>query len=120
MSNDTLVKLSSRLPKATSLDGHADAFHSDLGGHYIAIVEFRVADRTEVDPDSDAHPRAKLEITAIEVAYDSEDDAHIRSLQREIYDRRTSEGTLDYKDPETGEISRAPSDSTVPTRRGRG
>lgn len=105
MPNDTLIKLSSRLPKASSLDGHADELHGRLGRHYVAIVEFRVADRTEVDPDSDASPKVKLEFGSIEVAYNAEDEANIRSLQQAIYRARTAAGTFDAEDVEpSGEV----------------
>lgn len=113
MPNDTLIKLSSRLPQASSLDGHADQLYSALGKHYVAIIEFRVADRTEVDPDSDASPKVKLEIGSIEVAYGGEDAAHVRTLMQEIYLARTADGTLDSVDPEKGEVHRTAQDGDV-------
>lgn len=113
MTNPTLIKLASRLPKASSLDGHAEELYGALGKHYIAIVEFRVADRTEVDPDSDAHPKVKLEIGALEVAYDPKDDELVRQMMRDIYQRRTADGTFDSVEP-SGEVVRTPSDTSKP------
>lgn len=112
MPNDTLIKLSSRVPKASSLDGHADQLYGALGKHFVAVIEFRVADRTEVDPDSDASPKVKLEIGSIEVAYDGEDDAHVRTLMQELYRGRTADGTFDSVEP-NGEVVPKETDTSV-------
>jgi hypothetical protein len=72
MPNDTLLKLSSRLPKASSLDGHADKLHGELGKHCAFAGEFRIADITEVDPSSDGSPKVKIEIMLIEVVFGAE------------------------------------------------
>lgn len=113
MTNDVLIKLSSRVPQSCSLDGHADGFYNNLGKHYVAIVEFRVADRTEVDPDSDASPKVKLEFGSFEVAYDGEDEAHVRTLMQELYRTRTADGTFDQIQP-TGEVVREATDESAP------
>lgn len=113
MPNDVLIKLSSRTPQSSSLDGHADEFYGRVGKHYVAVIDFRIKNRTEVDEDTDEHPVVRLEINSIEVAYDGEDAAQLRTLMQGIYLARTADGTLDSVDPEKGEVHRTAQDGDV-------
>jgi hypothetical protein len=101
----TAIKLDSKLP-ATVPDSLADAMWEGLGGHYWAIVELRVSERTEPDTD-DVERSAKLRVQAIEVLTDREQAKQAVGILRAAWKARTAAGTLDeVADPETGEIAR--------------
>lgn len=75
----------------------AQKMYDQLGSHHIAIVEFKVAERTEGDDDSHA---VKLEIRALEPAGDDERiDEHVRELQRALYYKRNPQPALTTGDP---------------------
>jgi len=132
LTNDTIVRLRGKLPEQTSVDARVDEHYRNLGKHYVAIVEYVVASRTEPDPESEAHPTATLLLTKIELAGDDADDERMRDLMRELWAKRTSNGTIPGIDGEdgftepNGEVTRAPTLSTVKptgaarTRRPRG
>jgi hypothetical protein len=111
--NGVLVKILGKLPPQTSLDPIADELYDQLGRHRVGIVEYVVADRTEPDPESDAHPVVRLRARLIEFALNVEDEAQVRTLMERLYRDRTSAGTLDLgaADVEpTGEVVRKPTD----------
>lgn len=74
----------------------AQKMYDQLGSHHIAIVEFKVAERTEGDDDSHA---VKLEIRALEPADDDETDEYLRNLQRALYFKRNPQPALTEGDP---------------------
>ena len=102
----TVIKLHAQLPKAgnSGLPGAlAERMWENLGASYIAIVEFRVAERTEPADAGDedgAEPSARLRVTGIGVAPDPAVDEDLRHVMRALYDSRTADGTLPFpRDP---------------------
>lgn len=75
--------------------GLAHKMYDKLGSKHIAIVEFKVAERTEGDDDSHA---VKLEIRAVEPADDRDTDEYLRELQRALYRKRNPQPALTAKD----------------------
>jgi hypothetical protein len=122
LTNDVLLRLRGKLPEQTSLDARVDEHYRSLGRHYVAIVEYVVAARTEPDPESEAHPTAALLLTKIELPADDADDERVRELMRELWAKRTAAGTIpgidgdeDFVEP-TGEVTREPTAlSSVPS-----
>lgn len=75
----------------------AQKMYDQLGSHHIAVVEFKVATRTEGDDDSH---EIKLEIRAVEPVDDDERvDEHLRELQRALYFKRNPQPALTTGDP---------------------
>jgi hypothetical protein len=91
----TSVKLNGALPSGPIPDKLARAMWENLGGHYMAVVELRVAQRTEPDPDDDTDPAAQLRVDKIEVAQSEVVDESLRGVLRALWQARTAEGTLD-------------------------
>ena len=69
-------------------------------GRWMAIVELAHVERNEPGPDEDKNPSVKVRVTSVEVAADEVTRGRLRGLQREMYDRRTSGGTLFEQDDE--------------------
>lgn len=74
----------------------ADDLYHRLGSHQMAIVEFKVAERTEGDDDSQA---VKLDITRVEPAADEVTEDHLHQLERALYFRRNPQPALTTGDP---------------------
>jgi hypothetical protein len=93
---DADVKFDSKVltDVAEALEPHATEMFKQRRGRWIAIVELAHVERTEPGPDEDKNPAVKLRVTSIEVAADEITGGRLRGLQREMYDRRTSGGTL--------------------------
>jgi hypothetical protein len=93
---DADVKFDSKVltDVAEALEPHATEMFKQRRGRWIAIVELAHVERTEPGPDEDKNPTVKLRVTSIEVAADEITGGRLRGLQREMYDRRTSGGTL--------------------------
>jgi hypothetical protein len=99
----TTIKMQASLPKGAVDDIDADRMWSNLGGHYMALVEFEVAER--VEPADDAAPTAKLHVTRLELARGGQDDEQLRQGMLARYRARTAVGTLDQEqDPDAGEV----------------
>ncbi|MYU22914.1 hypothetical protein [Streptomyces sp. SID8352] len=93
---DADVKFDSKVltDVAEALEPHAEQMFKLRRGRWIAVVELAHVERTEPGPDEDKHPTVKVRVTGIEVAADEITAGRLRSIQREMYDRRTSGGTL--------------------------
>ncbi|MFE2311624.1 hypothetical protein ACFXC8_00235 [Streptomyces sp. NPDC059441] len=93
---DADVKFDSKVltDVAEALEPHATEMFKQRGGRWMAVVEFGHAERTEPGPDEDKNPTVKIRVTSIEVAGDEVTRGRLRGVQREMYDRRTSGGTL--------------------------
>lgn len=104
----TTMKLHSALPKNAVPDLDAGRMWQNLGGHYMAIVEMQVAERTEPADEDDTQPSAKLRITSLELARGAHDDEQLRQALLARYKARTAIGTLDE------DTAAALSDGTVP------
>jgi hypothetical protein len=93
---DADVKFDSKVltDVAEALEPFAEHMFKQRRGRWIAVVELAHVERTEPGPDEDKQPTVKLRVTGIEVAADEITGGRLRSLQREMYDRRTSGGTL--------------------------
>jgi hypothetical protein len=63
-------------------------------GRWMAVVDLSHVERSEPGPDEEKNPTVKVRVTSIEVAADEITGGRLRGLQREMYDRRTSGGTL--------------------------
>lgn len=85
---------------AEALEPHAAEMFKQRHGHWMAIVELAHVERTEPGPDEDKNPTVKVRVVGIEVAADEITGGRLRGLQREMYDRRTSGGTLFAQDTE--------------------
>lgn len=93
---DADVKFDSKVltDVAEALEPHATEMFKQRAGRWMAVVEFGHAERTEPGPDEDKNPTVKIRVTSIEVAGDEVTRGRLRGVQREMYDRRTSGGTL--------------------------
>ncbi|MGW3570171.1 hypothetical protein ACWDSL_40975 [Streptomyces sp. NPDC000941] len=93
---DADVKFDSKVltDVAEALEPHAAEMFKQRRGRWMAIVELTHVERVEPGPDEDKQPAVKVRVTGIEVAADEVTGGRLRSLQREMYDRRTSGGTL--------------------------
>ncbi|MGW3144882.1 hypothetical protein ACWDG1_09405 [Streptomyces sp. NPDC001177] len=99
---DADVKFDSKVltDVAEALEPFADEMFKQRQGRWMAIVEFGHVERTEPGPDEDKNPAVKVRVTSIEVAADEITAGRLRNVQREMYDRRTSGGTLFEQDDE--------------------
>lgn len=93
---DADVKFDSKVltDVAEALEPHAVEMFKQRRGRWMAVVELAHVERTEPGPDEDKNPTVKLRVTSIEVAGDEISGGRLRGIQREMYDRRTSGGTL--------------------------
>lgn len=93
---DADVKFDSKVltDVAEALEPFATEMFKQRAGRWMAVVEFGHVERTEPGPDEDKQPTVKIRVTSIEVAADEITGGRLRGLQREMYDRRTSGGTL--------------------------
>ena len=93
---DADVKFDSKVltDVAEALEPHATEMFKQRQGRWMAVVEFGHVERTEPGPDEDKNPTVKIRVTSIEVAGDEVTRGRLRGVQREMYDRRTSGGTL--------------------------
>ena len=93
---DADVKFDSKVltDVAEALEPHATEMFKQRHGRWMAVVELAHVERTEPGPDEDKNPTVKLRVTSIEVAADEISGGRLRGIQREMYDRRTSSGTL--------------------------
>ncbi|MEU9640903.1 hypothetical protein [Streptomyces sp. NPDC048188] len=93
---DADVKFDSKVltDVAEALEPLATEMFKQRAGRWMAVVEFGHAERTEPGPDEDKNPSVKIRVTSVEVAADEITGGRLRGIQREMYDRRTSGGTL--------------------------
>ncbi|MFJ8855144.1 hypothetical protein [Streptomyces sp. NPDC102437] len=93
---DADVKFDSKVltDVAEALEPHATDMFRLRNGHWMAIVELSHVERTEPGPEEDKAPSVKIRVTGIEVAGDEISGGRLRGVMREMYDRRTSGGTL--------------------------
>jgi hypothetical protein len=93
---DADVKFDSKVltDVAEALEPHAEEMFKQRRGRWMAVVELAHVERTEPGPDEDKQPAVKVRVTTIEVAADEITASRLRGVQREMYDRRTSGGTL--------------------------
>lgn len=99
----TDIKFDSKILEAVAeaLEPYADEMFKLRRGRWMAVVEVAHVERNEPGPDEDKNPSVKLRITGIEVAGDEISGGRLRSVQREMYERRTSGGTLFHPDSRT-------------------
>ncbi|MFC8267768.1 hypothetical protein ACFUIZ_18855 [Streptomyces cinereoruber] len=83
---------------AESLEPFASEMFKQRRGRWMAIVELAHVERTEPGPEEDKDPTVKIRVTQIEVAADAVTDERLRQMLRDLYGRRTSDGTLDEFD----------------------
>jgi hypothetical protein len=79
---------------AEALEPHATDMFKQRHGKWMAVVELAHVERTEPGPEEDKNPAVKIRIVSIEVAADEVTTGRLRGVQRDMYDRRTSGGTL--------------------------
>ena len=93
---DADVKFDSKVltDVAEALEPFATEMFKQRAGRWVAVVEFGHVERTEPGPDEDENPTVKIRVTSIEVAADGVTRGRLRTMQREMYDRRTSDCTL--------------------------
>lgn len=93
---DPDVKIDSKVltDVAEALEPFAEEMFKQRQGRWMAIVEFGHVERSEPGPDEDKNPTVKIRVTSIEVAADEVTRGQLRGVQREMYERRTSGGTL--------------------------
>lgn len=99
---DADVKFDSKVltDVAEALEPFAEQMFKQRRGRWMAVVELAHVERVEPGPDEDKNPAVKVRVTGIEVAGDEISGGRLRSLQREMYERRTSGGTLFQGDSE--------------------
>jgi hypothetical protein len=103
----TVIKMNAALPKNAVPDTDAGRMWDNLGGHYMAIVELQVGERTEPADEDDTQPSAKLRITRLELARGPHDDEQLRKALAARHRARTAIGTLDEDQLDHG-------DGTIP------
>jgi hypothetical protein len=93
---DADVKFDSKVltDVAEALEPHSEEMFKQRRGRWMAVVELSHVERSEPGPDEEKNPTVKLRVTSIEVAADEISGGRLRGVQREMYDRRTSGGTL--------------------------
>ncbi|MGQ4351957.1 hypothetical protein [Streptomyces drozdowiczii] len=93
---DADIKLDSKIltDVAEALEPHTTAMFKNRQGRWMAVVELAHVERTEPGPEEDKAPSVKIRVTGIEVAADEISGGRLRGVMREMYDRRTSGGTL--------------------------
>jgi hypothetical protein len=93
---DADVKIDSKVltDVAEALEPFATEMFKQRQGRWMAVVELSHVERNEPGPDEDKAPSVKVRVTTVEVAADEVTAGRLRGLQREMYDRRTSGGTL--------------------------
>ncbi|MGW1463874.1 hypothetical protein ACWCPT_05900 [Streptomyces sp. NPDC002308] len=93
---DADVKLDSKIltDVAEALEPFADQMFKSRHGRWMAVIELGHVERTEPGPEEDKLPAVKVRVVGIEVAGDEISGGRLRQLQRDMYDRRTSGGTL--------------------------
>lgn len=93
---DADVKFDSKVltDVAEALETHATEMFKQRQGRWMAVVELAHVERSEPGPDEEKNPTVKVRVTSIEVAADEITTGRLRGVQREMYDRRTSGGTL--------------------------
>ncbi|MFJ8785001.1 hypothetical protein [Streptomyces sp. NPDC102476] len=99
---DADVKFDSKVltDVAEALEPFAEQMFKQRRGRWMAVVELGHVERSEPGPDEDKNPAVKIRVTSVEVAADEITGGRLRGLQREMYDRRTSGGTLFQHDDE--------------------
>ncbi|HEY9367892.1 hypothetical protein [Streptomyces sp.] len=97
---DADVKIDSKVltDVAEALEPFAEQMFKQRQGRWMAVIELSHVERTEPGPEEDKHPSVKVRITSVEVAADAFTADRLRSLQRDMYQRRTDAGTLDEID----------------------
>lgn len=93
---DADVKFDSKVltDVAEALEPFAEEMFKQRRGRWMAVVEIGHVERSEPGPDEDKNPAVKVRVMTIEVAADEVTAGRLRNLQRDMYDRRTSGGTL--------------------------
>jgi hypothetical protein len=93
---DADVKFDSKVltDVAEALEPFAEEMFKQRRGRWMAVIELSHVERSEPGPDEEKNPAVKVRVTSIEVAADEITAGRLRSVQREMYDRRTSGGTL--------------------------
>lgn len=69
----------------------ADNMWHALGSHHIAVVDFRVVERSEGEDDTNG---VKLEIAYLEPADDTDTTGYLQELQRALYRKRNPQPAL--------------------------
>lgn len=93
---DADVKFDSKVltDVAEALEPHATEMFKQRRGRWMAVVELSHVERSEPGPDEEKNPTVKVRVTSVEVAGDEVSAGRLRAVQREMFDRRTSGGTL--------------------------
>lgn len=93
---DADVKFDSKVltDVAEALEGVSEEMFKQRRGRWMAVVELAHVERTEPGPDEDKQPTVKVRVTTIEVAADEVSASRLRGVQRQMYEQRTSGGTL--------------------------
>lgn len=93
---DADVKFDSKVltDVAEALEPFSEEMFKQRRGRWMAVIELAHVERSEPGPDEDKNPAVKIRVTTIEVAADEITAGRLRNRQREMYDRRTSGGTL--------------------------
>jgi hypothetical protein len=93
---DADVKFDSKVltDVAEALEPHATEMFKQRRGRWMAVVELSHVERSEPGPDEEKNPTVKVRVTSVEVAADEISAGRLRAVQREMFDRRTSGGTL--------------------------
>ena len=81
-----------------ALEPHARDMFRLRQGRWMAVVELAHVERTEPGPDEEKLPSVKIRVGGIEVAADDLSDERLRQVQSDMYQRRTSSGTLFHPD----------------------
>ncbi|MFG2617765.1 hypothetical protein ACGFXC_09050 [Streptomyces sp. NPDC048507] len=94
---DADVKLDSKVltDVAEALEPHAADMFKLRSGRWVAVVEFAHSERTQPGPEEDKNPSVKIRISDLEIAADVATEERLRQTMRDLYQQRTSSGTLD-------------------------
>ncbi len=92
------VKLHSALPESSGLSTLGKELWDDLGGRYLAVVELKVAERTEPG-DEDAEASCKVRVLRCEVATTDGPATALRALLDELRSARVPGDALPFEEP---------------------
>lgn len=92
----TKIRLESSVSTSASLalEQLASKLYASPGIRIVGVVELRHTERLQPAPETDKEPAVKMQVSALEIARDEQEDA-LRRAMRALYMHRTATGTID-------------------------
>ncbi|MCW2897879.1 MAG: hypothetical protein JWO67_144 [Streptosporangiaceae bacterium] len=92
----TKIRLDSGVSTSASLalEPLASKLYASPGIRIVGVVELRHTERLQPAPETDKEPVVKLQVSALELARDDQEDS-LRRAMRALFMHRTARGTID-------------------------